>query len=148
MSGAIPVLWCGPDTMEVSADVTGGQLVMADGANAGKVKPTTGAVNNWLGVALEDAKLVSEFPAVPANPLDVAFPPAKVSVAYNVDIRVTYSGDAVFGDLLVADASGKVRKYDPTVAPGHADTPDLVVGRCTEPTGATAGAVARAYIGR
>jgi hypothetical protein len=143
MSGVLPVLWHGPDTMEVSADVTGGQLVMADGTT-GKIKPSTAAAATVLGVALDDAKLASEFPAVPANPLRVDFPRPTTSVANGVDIRVTYSGTANFGDKLVADASGKVRKYAPPS--GGTDTADLIVGHCTEPGGATAGQVRRAYI--
>lgn len=142
MSGVLPTYWHGPDTQEVSADVSGGQLVMADSANAGKIKAATDAAATVLGVALEDAKLVSEIPVSP-NPVRGDFPPAKISVANNVDIKVTYSGAAAYGQKLVAAAGGKVRAL---VTSGSPDSVAVIVGHCTEPAGATDGQVKRAFI--
>lgn len=137
MSGVVPVYWHGPDTMEVSADVVGGQLVSVDGTT-GKVKPSGAKDANCVGVALEDGKLVSE---IPTNPISTDFPPPKISIANGVDIRVTYAAGATFGARLVTAANGQVTPYT-----AGTDDAGKIVGHCTEPGGATTGQVKRAYI--
>ncbi len=66
--------------------------------------------------------------------LAAALLPVNVGVAYSgIEVPVTYSAAAVFGDALVATALGQV-------APAAA-APDArsIVGRCTAPNGVAAG---------
>lgn len=138
MSGVIPRQQLGPDTFEVSAAVTGGQLVAP--STGGKVAPAGAAAANVLGVALNDAQAAG---SAPTNPINTGWPSAYVAVARNVDIRVTYNGAANFGDKLVTAANGQVTALGGTAAATDARQ---IVGICTEPAGVTAGAVGRARI--
>lgn len=137
MSGVLPVLWDGPDTCEVSAAVTGGQLVEVDGST-GKVKPASAGSKTVLGVALEDGQPAG---SAPTNPVNTSWPPAQISIADDVDIRVTYAAVATYGVWLVAAANGQVTPYT-----SGTSTFDQVVGRCTEPAGVAAGATGRARV--
>ncbi|MCW2902589.1 MAG: hypothetical protein JWO67_4854 [Streptosporangiaceae bacterium] len=134
MPGSFPVLQLGPATYEVSATVTGGQLVMVDGST-GKVKPTTGAVATCIGMATNDA-----VPAGSGSQLNYATARKEVAVAYGpseVILTVASGGTALaFGDLVVAAANGQCSK-------GTTPTYDLIVGRCTEPGGIATGATGR-----
>ncbi|WP_027947211.1 hypothetical protein [Amycolatopsis taiwanensis] len=134
----VPVLWEGPDTCEVSAAVTGGQLVVPDGTT-GKVKPAGAGATNVLGVALTDAQPAG---SAPTNPISTAWPDPYTSVADDVDVRVTYAAAANYGDRLKAAANGQVTPFV-----GGTDTDfRLIIGRCTEPKGVASGAVGRARI--
>jgi hypothetical protein len=132
MSGSFPVLQFGPATYEVSAAVTGGQLLEVDGTT-GKVKPSTGTTGHKpIGVALGDA-----VPAGSGDNLHFGTARKEVAVAYGpAEMLLTASGAIAFGDLVVPAASGAVA----TVGSG---TFDQVVGRCTEPAGITSGATGR-----
>jgi hypothetical protein len=136
MAGTNPVLEAGPDTWPVSVPITGGQLVMIDPADTAKKKiaPTDGAVPNCLGQAAIDALPKGDMGTNMARLRD------HVSVRYApYDVEVTYLNSASPGDPLVTASDGRVQRYDD--AAGH--TPDLIVARCTEPGGATAGAIGR-----
>lgn len=134
----VPVLWEGPDSVEVSQAVTGGQLVVPD-STTGKVKPAGAGAVNCLGVALTDAQPAG---SAPTNPINTNWPDAFTSLADDVDVRVTYAASANYGDRLKAAASGQVT---PWVAGTDTDY-RLIIGRCTEPAGVTSGAVGRARI--
>lgn len=136
MSGVYPITRSGPDTYTVSATVTGGQLVMIDGSNPGQVKPTTGAVDGVLGVALTDA-----VPAGSGSSSAFGTAPSTCSVAYAPNtVVLTASGSISFGDLVVAAASGQV-------ATVGANTFDKVIGRCVEPAGISSAATGRIRLG-
>jgi len=139
MSG-VSVRQCdGPDTYEVSAAVTGGQLVAP--TTGGKVGPAGAAVANVLGVALQDAQPAG---SAPTNPINTGWPSSKVAVARGVDVRgVTYAAATNFGDLLISAANGQVTPISGTAAAADARQ---VVGRCTEPLGVTSGGVGRIHI--
>lgn len=132
MSGVYPVTQLGPDTYTVSATVTGGQLVFPDSSNPGMVKPTTGAVDGVLGVALNDA-----VPAGSGSNTAFGTAPSTTSVAYGpATVQLTASGNIVFGALVSSAAAGAVTS-------GGTPTYDLIVGRCVEPAGITSGAKGR-----
>lgn len=131
MPGSYPTLQLGPATYEVSATVTGGQLVMVDGTT-GKVKPTTGQVAVVLGVALNDA-----VPAGSGSQLNYATARKEVSVAYGpAEVVLTAAANIAFGQKVVAAAAGQV-------TPGTTPTFDQIVGICTEPGGILSGATGR-----
>jgi len=131
MAGTYPVTQLGPDTYEVSATVTGGQLVMVDGST-GKVKPTTGVVSNVLGVALTDA-----VPAGSGSNTAFGTAPKTTSVAYGpATVKLTAAGTIAFGALVTSAANGQVA----TIGAG---TFDQAIGRCVEPAGLTVGVAGR-----
>lgn len=132
MSGVHVITRSGPDTYQVSATVTGGQAVMFDSSNAGMVKPTTGVVDGYLGVALTDA-----VPAGSGSNTAFGTAPSTTSVAYGpCTVPMTASGSIAFGDLVTAAASG-------AVATIGAATFDKVIGRCVEPAGIASAATGR-----
>jgi hypothetical protein len=131
MPGSYPTLQLGPATFEVSATVTGGQLVMPD-STTGKVKPATAAAVVVLGVALNDA-----VPAGSGSQLNYATARKEVSVAYGpAEVVLTAAANIAFGQKVVAAAAG-------TVGPGSTPTFDQIVGVCTEPAGILSGATGR-----
>lgn len=138
MASVVPRQQLGPDTFEVSAAVTGGQLVVP--TTGGKIGPAGAAAANVLGVALGDAQPAG---SAPTSPINTGWPAAQTAVARNVDIRVTYSADAAFGDKLVSAANGQVAPVGGTAAATDARQ---IVGVCTEPAGVTSGSVGRARI--
>jgi hypothetical protein len=108
MPGAHRNLQFGPDTCTVSAAVTGGQLVMADTANPGKVKPATAGALTVLGVALANAAPV----AAPADPLITSAAQPEVAVQYGpADVDLTFATGVNYGELVIAAASGQVAGY-------------------------------------
>ena len=132
MASVTYTLQHGPDTFEVSAAVTGGQLVEVDGTT-GKVKPATAGSLLVLGVAATDANPVG-------TDTDTNYANARPHVAVYyapVDVKVTYSTATAFGERLQAAANGQVTEI--TVD----GDPRLVVGVCTEPGGVAAGAKGR-----
>lgn len=94
--GIKPVFDRGPITYLANANVRGGRLVMPD-ASTGRVKETTGAVSDCLGVATGNA---SAFGALNADTLDAwgntvvnaQYPPNEVAVAYQGIWRLTAFG--------------------------------------------------------
>lgn len=138
MAGVFESYDRGPVTFEVNAQVTGGQLVVPDGAT-GKVKPAAGGETTCLGVATTDAipsgtnqdpTVVGAVSSINASPL---LP--YTGVANNGVFKVTYAAAATFGELLKLAANGQVT---PLVV--GTDNSDLIVGRCFETAGVGAGA--------
>lgn len=135
MSGAHRNIERGPATYEVSAAVTGGQLVEFDASNAGKVKPAGAGSIVVAGVALADANPAG---TDPTNPVQVGWAREFVAVAYGpTDVDVKYASAAKPGDLLIAAASGQVTKYT-----AGTDTYDKIVGRCSAHAAVSSGDVA------
>lgn len=148
MPGVLPYLKEGPDTREVVASVTGGQLVETDGA--GMIRPAAAGSITWLGVAANDAE-----PAGSGTALDFGHPRPEVAVYYGVDIDVTYAAAATEGQLLIAAAAGQVTPvpaaalsatFSDTEAEGAINDTRAILGKCTEPGGVSATATGRARI--
>lgn len=149
MSGNLPhYQFRGPANYQVSALVTGGSLVVADGSSATTVSTAGAGAINVLGVAGNDASpIVSQA----GNTTGYGSPLVDVSVLSDytavycggVDIHVTYAAAATFGVLLKAAANGQVTPW----VSGTDTLPATIVGRCTQPGGVAAGAtVARMRI--
>lgn len=147
MAGILPTHERGPMTYQVSAALVGGQLVVKAAANSPLINVAGAGAQNVLGVCGDDANPVpggtppSYGTGAYATPLNVAANWPWVRVYRNCEVRVTYAGNADFGDLLQSAANGQVAVL------GTA-SPTGIVGRCTEPGGVTGGAgtVARAWI--
>jgi hypothetical protein len=134
MAGVPVRLRLGPDSYEVSAAVTGGQLVVP--TTGGKVGPAGADALTVLGVALNDALPTG-------SDVNTTFSTARnyTAVAYGpAELNVTYAAAATFGAKLKAAASGQVT---PITADGD---PRLIVGICTEPAGVGSGLVGRMRI--
>ncbi len=141
MSGSIPHYKTGPDSYQVSAAVTGGTLVIADGSSALTVSTAGAGAINVLGVAGNDAAPLpnqasdTDTLAGGAPLLDISVVPDYTAVFHGVDIRVTYAAAATFGQLLKAAASGQVTPW----VSGTDTLPATIVGRCTQPGGVASG---------
>jgi len=147
--GALPhYQFGGPANYQVSALVTGGSLVVADGGGATTISTAGAAAINVLGVAVDDASpIISQA----GNTTGYGSPLLDISVLRDytavvsggVDIHVTYAAAATFGVLLKTAANGQVTPW----VSGTDTLPATIVGRCTQPGGVLAGAtVARARI--
>jgi hypothetical protein len=146
MPGSLPHYQTGPDSYQVSALVKGGTLVVADGSSATTVSTAGAGAANVLGVAGNDAAPIPNQSGVNTSYgdplLDISVPTDYVAVRHGEDIRVTYAAAATFGALLKSAASGQVTPWV-----SGTDAAGLIVGRCTQPGGVSAGAtVARARI--
>lgn len=131
MSGVLPNTKMGPRTFEVSAAVTGGQLVEVDGTT-GKVKPAGAGSALVLGVAAANA-----MPAGSDTNNNYATYRPHVAVYYGgYEMPVTYAANAAFGVLLKSAANGQVTPWV-----SGTDAAGLIVGRCTEPGGVSSGNV-------
>lgn len=140
MPGAHVWLKDGPDTREVSAAVTGGQLLEFDSANIGKVKPAGAGSLVVAGVAAADAQPAG---SNPTSPLNISWPQSQVAVIYGPrDVHLTYASAANPGDPLKAAADGQVTKW---VTGTDTDT-RLIVAICTATAAVSSGAVARARL--
>ncbi|GAB2907009.1 hypothetical protein GCM10027047_01600 [Rhodococcus aerolatus] len=136
MAGIPQVTKTGPRSYTPTEPIAGGQLVEA--RTGGRVGVAAAGSLKVLGVAVTDGvspdaafgqpTVVGGFPTVTA-----VAAPHTVGVAYGgIEVPVTYSATAAFGDALVSTGAGKV---------GPAGTtPDArtIVGRCAEPAGVTA----------
>lgn len=165
MAGALPHIKQGPASYTAAGLILGGQLVRpaisgdtppAGLAGVGVVANTNAVAQNIVGVAASDAN-TGQFPeGTPSLPgtwpgdgnnanqdqlLDSSILGYTVAVYNNVDINVNYSVSALFGKLLVADATAGVKPFT-----DGTDDPAAIVGRCTQPGGVTAGSVGRAFI--
>jgi hypothetical protein len=142
VSGSLPHYKLGPASYQVSALVTGGQLVVADGSSATTVSPAgVGAGNNGalnvLGVAGNDAAPIPN-QAGDTDTMAGGSPLVDISVlsdytsvySSGYDMHVTYAANCTFGALLQSAANG-------TVTPWNGTVPGAVVGRCTQPGGVT-----------
>jgi hypothetical protein len=146
MPGSLPHYQTGPDSYQVSALVKGGTLVVADGSSASTVSTAGAGAANVLGVAGNDAAPQADQTGNTTgygDPLlDVSVLPDYVAVYHGVDIRVTYAAAATFGAMLKSAANGQVTPWV-----SGTDAAGLIVGRCTQPGGVSAGAtIARARI--
>ncbi len=139
MSAVPMVTKTGPRTFIPVEAILGGQLVEARAA--GRIGVAAAGSLKVLGVAVTDATspelTVTEPTTVNGRSvLNAALLPVNVGVAYGgIEVPVTFSGAAAFGDRLVATANGQV-------GPAGA-TPDArtIVGVCTAPAGVAAAAV-------
>lgn len=126
----------GPETFEAGAAITGGQLVKAgSGGTAGKVIPTAGTGDQWLGVALYDAQVAGTTGATTTwgfATVDASVPQPNVAVAWHGVFKLTASEALNFGDVVYPSATaGQVQK---TTATGRA------VGQVVDPLGIASGA--------
>ncbi|WP_032376005.1 hypothetical protein [Rhodococcoides fascians] len=135
MSGIVQVTKTGPRTYVPASGVAvlGGRLV--EGRAGGRIGHAAAGSLRVLGAALNDAiapeDLVTTPTTVAGRPvLSAAILPQNVAVASGgVEVRLTYSANASFGDALVATADG-------TVGPaGAAPDARTIIGRCAEPNG-------------
>ena len=132
----------------MSAAVTAGQLVVADGSAATTISVAGANAINCLGVAGASASpVVSQAGNTTSygQPVtDVSVLPDYTSVYHGVDIPVTYAANATFGVLLKCAASGAVTPW----VDGTDTHPAYIIGRCTQPGGVTvsSNAVGRARI--
>lgn len=145
MSGSLPHIKHGPASYQVSAQVLGGQLVVADGSAATTVSVAGLNAKNVLGVAGNDAAPIPNQAGATTSYgqslVDISVLPDYTSVHYGEDMHVTYAADCAFGALLTVAAAG-------TVTPASSATFDQIVGRCTQPGGVVVAtnAVGRARI--
>ena len=123
-----------------------GVLVMPDGTT-GRIKPTTGAVANCLGVAVGNAS-ATDFSNADTlddwgnNVTNFNYPPNEVAVAYQGVWLLTAAGAVAFGELVTAAANGQV------AANGAGTNALVIVGRCVEPNGISgAGAKGKILLG-
>lgn len=133
MSGIVPKFSGGPVTFQVSAKVTGGQVVKADASPAKTVSPAGAGSALVLGVALTDAiptetGVNDDFgnAIVPTN----AYPQHTTVAGPGFVVPVTYAANADFGALLKSAANGTVTPWV-----SGTDAAGLIIGRCFEPGG-------------
>lgn len=116
----------GPITFQAGAPVLGGRFVKPDGA--GKVIHATSLAKNVLGVAQTDAGATGL--THDGVNITTVHSPSEVAVIMFGAVRVEFTQDCAFGDLVVAGANGMVIPY---VSGTH--TYDQILGRCIEPGG-------------
>ena len=126
----------GPETFEAGVAITGGQLVKAgSGGTAGKVIPTAGVNDEWLGVALYDAQPAGTTGATSTwgfATVDASVPQPNVAVAWHGTLKLTASEALNFGDIVYPSATaGAVQK---TTTTGRR------VGQVVDPAGIANGA--------
>lgn len=134
------VLKQGPKSFQPAELIVGGQLVEARAAS--RIGVAAAGSTKVIGVALVDGvnpEAISTTPAIVSGRpvLNTALLPTQVAVAYGgMEVPVTYSGAAAFGDKLIAAAAG-------TVAPAVAADIDAraIVGICSQPLGVAQGGV-------
>lgn len=129
MPGVKPVFMPGHEiTYIANVLIRGGQLVMPD-ATTTRIKPTTGAVAECLGVAEGDMSAYNFANADSTdawgNPITASatYPPSEGAVASHGIWPIVAAGAIPFGSLVVSAADGKV-------AVVGANTFDKVIGRC------------------
>jgi len=147
MSGIPQITKTGPASYTPASGETIHGGVLVEARSGGRIGVAAAASVHVLGVALFDAIAPEQVNTSTTTDslgrpvLTAVAIPTTVAVAYGgVEVKLTYSAAANFGDLLVATANGQV-------APAAA-TPDVrtIVGRCTEPAGVAAAGVGRARI--
>lgn len=136
MAGSLPHFKSGPDSYQVSAQILGGQLVVADGSAATTVSVAGAGSALVLGVAGNDAgPIVSQAGNTTSygqSVTDISVLPDYVSVYHGSDMHVGYVATTVFGALLKSAAAGTVTPWV-----SGTDAAGLIVGRCTQPGGVT-----------
>lgn len=129
MSGINIKTRMGPETYQVAASVTGGQVVIADATDNNLVTPSVGPAANVLGVALNDGE-----PAGSDVNTHFATHRPDVGVAYSpAVVHCTFVDAVEFGALVTSAADGQVQALG-------AGTFGQVLGRCVEPGGVAPGA--------
>ncbi len=132
----------GPRTYPPVEPIIGGQLVEGRTASGGGIGVAAAASVVVVGVALFDAQAASAVVTTPTTGADgrpvlnTAQLPSEVAVAGSgMEVLVTYSAAATFGQRLVCTGSG-------AVGPAGA-TPDArtIVGRCSAAAGVAAAAL-------
>jgi hypothetical protein len=132
----------GPRTYPPVEAITGGQLVEGRTASGGGIGVAAAASVVVVGVALFDGQALSALVTTPTTGADgrpvlnTAQMPTQVAVAGSgMEVPVTYSAAATFGQKLVCTGSG-------AVGPAGA-TPDArtIVGHCSAPAGVASAAV-------
>jgi hypothetical protein len=143
MSGVVQWRKAGPRTFSPASGTTvkGGQVVETV-TPAGRIQPAGAASVKAIGVALADAIAPENVVTTPTTgadgrPVTAMYSlPTIVGVAdRGIEVRVTYTAAANFGDKLICAANGQV-------TPAGA-TPDArtIVGYCSEPLGVAAAGV-------
>lgn len=134
MPGIVPKYKEGPITYEVSTATLGGQLMTADTANPGKVRPAGASDTFILGVARTDARPALDADQVYTTPSgypahDASVPGSKTAVDWFGCFELVVDGAVAFGESVQPAASGQVAK-----AAGG-----TVIGVCVNPQGAASG---------
>lgn len=112
---------CGEDT------IIGGRLVEVK--SDGTIKHTTANTKKCVGVAIDDARPL-DGQSVDGYNVTAAIIRSETAVGYRGVWRLEFSAAADCGDLLVADADGKVTPYT-----SGTTTFDQVIGMCIEAGG-------------
>lgn len=154
MPGVNPIFRHGPRTMEVSANVAGGQVVehstVASTTGLPVVRPAGANSATVMGVATKDAIPVSGQAAYQSSSTaypggfpvtDVSVPNETTAVEHDCFIPITFSAAATERAPLKAGANGTVV---PLVV--GTDAPGLQIGYCAQPGGVASGAVGLARI--
>lgn len=158
MAGNVPWYTRGPGNKQAAALIFGGQLLMPNTLTAGTtdltVKPATANSVNVLGVAGNDANVISAQTGTPnayGQPqIDISVLTDYVSVYYGgIDINVWYSAQVLEGGMLVATANGTVGPFSEqggAYAQAAGDAA-MIIGRCTAPGGVPSAALTQAIGG-
>lgn len=134
MPGMVPKYKEGPITYEVAAPVTGGQLVIFDGSEPGKVNVAGAAAGFVLGVAATDAR--------PVDDADQSYTTPSGYPAHDASVPGPYTAVHHFGCFPLTSAAavspgGSVEAAaDGQVQPAETGA---VVGVVVNPGGAAAG---------
>lgn len=138
-------------TIANGGNIKGGQLVMPDGTT-GKIKPTTGADVDCLGVAMGNASASDYSNADTTDTwgqtvVNAQYPPNEVAVGYQGVWKLTATNATIaFGALVVAAANGQVAAYT-NAAAGAVSLAHRVIGRCVEPGGIAANGTGKILLG-
>lgn len=135
MAGTAQYRKAGPRTFTPGAVIRGGRVVEPH-ATPGRIQEAAAGSFRTLGVALTDAiapEAVVTGPVAGADgrPVTALYSaPTTVAVADSgIEVKVTYSANAAFGDRLVCTGNGEVGPA------GAAPDARSIVGKCTEPNG-------------
>ena len=134
MPGVVPRFKEGPRTYTVSVPVVGGQLVVFDPSETGKVRPADAESTVILGVAATDARPPSDSSQEYTTPYgaiahDASGPPETVAVHWFGNFMLQADGAIAPGDTVQPAANGRIAK-------GSGGT---VIGLCVNPEGAASG---------
>lgn len=145
MPGLLATFDKGPLTFAAHENIPGGSLVMP--AAAGRIQLTTGAVATCLGVALGDAAAYTYAPADSTDPWGNSIAnmnslvPNEVAVAYQGVFKLKATTAIAFGELVISAAGGECNPN------GAGTNALLIIGRCVEPGGISAGARGKVLLG-
>jgi hypothetical protein len=132
MAGAVPLYTTDSQTFEVSAAVTGGQLVVP--TTGGKIGPAGLTANTVIGVARKDA-IPTATNQNPTGSIMLSPVSQYTAVAAHGTWSLKAAAAITFGQTVKAGATGQV-----AVWVSGTDAADTIVGRCVEPLGIASGA--------